>query len=455
MCSRLKLRYAFWSAAALCRFGIPVTLTFATPALAHDLYVSLTGSDQNPGSQQTPFRTIQKAADSIAADDVVHVAPGFYEENVTVKRSGKPDAPIIFKGSTGARNKGFAINASYVTIDGFDVGYDPVSKHDAAIRVFPTAKSISIINNHIHHLTNIYGIKLDDHGVRPEDGPANCIISNNFLEYIGYINVNLNGSNHVVINNAFANSFGEGDAIRAWGANHRVVGNVITNMGLGSRENYRGHPDLMQTFGDWGVSAYNIVFERNYCADSLSQICQLEQKGVRDIRDWTFRNNVFVRMSYAANCDLPGIWWYNNLFYQCTTNTGSVILFAAPTNKKGAAWRSGARNNIFLECGSRSENPQFGWYDAPPGLNDLDCDFNYVAGPRFTPKQSTRGHSTWFFAEPHGINGGNPGFLSALFRDFRLQPDSLLRGRGQEQRTFNNDFFGSPRPAKWSIGPCE
>jgi hypothetical protein len=282
------------------------------------------------------------------------------------------------------------------------------------------------------------------------------VISNNFFEYIGHINVNLFGSNNLVINNAFANSFNEGDAVRAWGAGHHIVANIITNMGLGSATERRGHPDLIQTFGDWGVAAYDIVFERNYCADSLSQICQLEQKGVPDIRDWTFRNNIFVRMTYAANCDLPGVWWYNNLFYQCTTNTGSVILFAAPNNKKGPAWRSGAKNNIFLECGSRPDNPQFGWYDAPLGLNDLQCDYNYVAGSRFSAKKTTRtAANNWTFTEPHGINGGDPGFVSAATRDFHLLPNSILAGHGQLLDSFKNDFFGNVRQVKWSIGPCE
>lgn len=417
--------------------------------------MSLSGNDSNPGSEKQPLRTIQKAANAVVPGDTVHVASGFYEENDRVTANGKLSEPIVFKGEKGARNKGFVIQGSHITIDGFDIGFGPVAKREAAIRILPFAHYTWIVNNHIHHLTNSYGIDMESNSKRPEDGPANCVISNNFFEYIGHINVNLFGSNNLVIGNAFANSFNEGDAVRAWGAGHHIVANVMTNMGLGSVTETRGHPDLIQTFGDWGVSAYNIVFERNYCADSLSQICQLEQKGVADIRDWTFRNNIFVRVSYAANCDLPGVWWYNNLFYQCTTNTGCVIFFAAPNNKKGAAWRSGAKNNIFLECGSRPNSPEFGWYDAPPGLNDLQCDNNYVAGPRFSSKKATRTLSNWSFTEPHGINGGDPGFVLAAMRDFHLKPDSILVGKAQPLDTFNNDFFDNPRPVKWSIGPCE
>ena len=89
---------------------------------------------------------------------------------------------------------------------------------------------------------------------------------------------------------------------------HLIKANVMTNIG-GGAPSTGGHPDFMQTFGNWGQAAYDIVFEGNYCADSASQFCQLEQKGVVDIRDWTFRGNVFVRVFGAANCDLPGVFW--------------------------------------------------------------------------------------------------------------------------------------------------
>src|SRR5205085_5742051 len=102
---------------------------------------------------------------------------------------------------------------------------------------------------------------MDDRGKQPQDGPANCVVSNNFFEYIGYININITGSNHVITANTIANSFGEGDAVRAWGANHHIVANTITNLGCGSEIEMRGHPDVIQTFGDWGTAAHDIVFE--------------------------------------------------------------------------------------------------------------------------------------------------------------------------------------------------
>ncbi|MGW2787727.1 sigma-70 family RNA polymerase sigma factor [Streptomyces populi] len=72
-------------------------------APAPTYFVSSSGSDSNPGtSAGSPFRTLQKAADLAGPGDVVAVMNGIYTEprkgsNVlTIKRSGRPGAPITF-----------------------------------------------------------------------------------------------------------------------------------------------------------------------------------------------------------------------------------------------------------------------------------------------------------------------------------------------------------------------
>ncbi|MFD4543802.1 sigma-70 family RNA polymerase sigma factor [Streptomyces bauhiniae] len=66
-------------------------------------FVSAGGSDANPGtSAGSPFRTLQRAADLAGPGDIVAVMNGTYTEprkgsNVlTIKRSGRPGAPITF-----------------------------------------------------------------------------------------------------------------------------------------------------------------------------------------------------------------------------------------------------------------------------------------------------------------------------------------------------------------------
>src|SRR5436309_7824314 len=59
-------------------------------------YVSMTGSDGNPGTLAAPFKTIQRAANSAGAGDTVLVRGGVYRETVK-PRSGKAGAPVTFQ----------------------------------------------------------------------------------------------------------------------------------------------------------------------------------------------------------------------------------------------------------------------------------------------------------------------------------------------------------------------
>lgn len=62
---------------------------------AKDYYVSESGSDQNPGTSDLPFRTIQKAADLMQAGDVCCVRAGTYREWVKPPRGGNSETSRI------------------------------------------------------------------------------------------------------------------------------------------------------------------------------------------------------------------------------------------------------------------------------------------------------------------------------------------------------------------------
>lgn len=64
--------------------------------MAH-YYVSTHGNDQNTGTQAAPLRTIQYAADLVEPGDTVFVAPGTYNESITLRRGGTKDRPITFQ----------------------------------------------------------------------------------------------------------------------------------------------------------------------------------------------------------------------------------------------------------------------------------------------------------------------------------------------------------------------
>jgi hypothetical protein len=101
----------------------------ATGASAADYYVTPSGSDSNPGTSASPWGTLQKAANSVQAGDVVNVAAGTYA-GFQVTADGTASNPIVFRASgtvlVNQANSSTPDNinlegASYVTIEGFTV----------------------------------------------------------------------------------------------------------------------------------------------------------------------------------------------------------------------------------------------------------------------------------------------------------------------------------------------
>ncbi len=59
-------------------------------------YVAVDGSDENPGTLDAPFRTIQKCASVAVAGDSCFIHAGTYHETVAPYHSGTETAPILF-----------------------------------------------------------------------------------------------------------------------------------------------------------------------------------------------------------------------------------------------------------------------------------------------------------------------------------------------------------------------
>jgi hypothetical protein len=59
--------------------------------------VAVSGNDANPGTQTSPWRTVQKAASTLVAGDTVLIRGGVYHEQVVVQNSGTKSQYITFK----------------------------------------------------------------------------------------------------------------------------------------------------------------------------------------------------------------------------------------------------------------------------------------------------------------------------------------------------------------------
>ncbi len=66
-------------------------------------YVATNGSDSNSGSAASPWRTVQKALDTLSPGQTAIVRAGTYTQNLEMRRSGTPSAPITIRGESGTR----------------------------------------------------------------------------------------------------------------------------------------------------------------------------------------------------------------------------------------------------------------------------------------------------------------------------------------------------------------
>ncbi|HET6250978.1 MAG TPA: right-handed parallel beta-helix repeat-containing protein [Tepidisphaeraceae bacterium] len=103
------------------RAGIPSAQSLEPRRLLTTWFVAPAGSNANPGTLASPFKTIQYAADAARAGDTVDILAGTYHETVTLHHSGTAAAPITFQ----------PYQNQLVTIDGADPisGWTAVNSH--------------------------------------------------------------------------------------------------------------------------------------------------------------------------------------------------------------------------------------------------------------------------------------------------------------------------------------
>ena len=194
-------------------------------------YVSPNGNDSNNGSLNSPWKTIQRAANIATAGDTVYVRGGTYNETIKITRSGSSGVGqrIIFKNypselpvvdvsgkSVSGQVGVFTLsNVSYVTIEGFDIkNFTTNSTNNVPIGIYVwgAGSYVEILNNHISYIKNTANsgdanaLGLLVAGTEVPASINNIIISGNELDHLTLgssesLSVNGNVEHWKVINN--------------------------------------------------------------------------------------------------------------------------------------------------------------------------------------------------------------------------------------------------------------
>ena len=139
------------------------TPTYSVSCSSNCLYVATTGSDSNPGTQASPFATLQHAANVATADYTVIVSPGTYTSSsqITMSTNGTSGSPITFASSTlwGAKivtsaAVGVYLAASYNVFEGFDVSASGTGTANL-VKLSISTGHITAMWNKIHNMAAI------------------------------------------------------------------------------------------------------------------------------------------------------------------------------------------------------------------------------------------------------------------------------------------------------------
>jgi parallel beta-helix repeat protein len=427
-----------------------LNLNQAVQAQGSTYYVSTSGDDDNPGTINRPWRTIQKAADSIGAGDVVIVNAGSYAERVTVNQSGASDSRISFRADGAVDMYGFYITGDYIAIDGFTVTSQVCSWNQDAFGIYVSGDYCLIENNYAYYSPR--------GGINLAASSSHCIVRNNKANRNGMVGIQIQGQDHLIENNESWGSIsyhtptgctGDADGFRFFGSGHIFRHNYVHDIDLNDPENkgYSPHIDGFQTWeGETNPVGNNCIFEQNIIMleEALQAGAGFQFEGPHDL---IVKNNIvkaFRGVLAYQNERSPYIDPYNLTIVN--------NLFIGDLSFNPNQWPSGIalnnttnsliKNNIFLDQVEHS-------IYIDPTSSGIDKDYNLFFNSDGSIPMGDRA--------PHDVWELDPKFVNRAAGEYRLLPDSPAIDAGFSLPYVSDDFDGNSRPQLqgYDIGPFE
>ena len=397
-------------------------------------------ADTNSGTEESPFKTVQRAADAVQPGDTVYVMEGRYEERVKVKTSGAEGRPITFQAMPrrSALVNGFELSASYIRVVGFEI---TAAKPDTAVQL--GGSRCEVLDNYIYDMMEGVGSAGEYSAVAHNRVAYNKVYHSDF----GFI---LSGNDWMVENNEVerlcmylpgVRPYDDCDYTRFFGQG--CVQRYNYYHGSTRREIKVAHVDCIQTFTDNGEMAKDLVFEYNTCFD-FHQGCMVESAPhIGSVRNWTFRGNIYC--TNGSPRFLSGGWGL--CIFQAPDVTVENCTFCTVRwsciGLQGKECTNGQiRNNILC--------------DAERALVDSG-ERDMASSQPLTEYNLTYETST--LAGETNINGKDPLFVDSQKRDFRLKKDSPAIGAGKGGVTIGamewpNVYYVDPRHPAASDDPA-
>jgi parallel beta-helix repeat protein len=465
----------------------------------HIYYVDgINGNNKNPGTtQELAWKTIQKAADTLIAGNIVIIKAGNYAaERVQLTQSGNSGAMITYLADGAVTTKGFIIQANYITIRGFEIANTDYRRWDRekSSGIFIRGSN-NVIENNIIHDASLNGIFIYSAPSEPT-ASSNNIIRNNQLFHNELAGIEVNGHNNLIEGNEVwgtvqchptlmavediasdnngqkcpdypAVSGLDADGMRFFGGGHIIRKNYIHDIVFGpdginpsiGDYNDAPHIDCFQTFGPYSnfVEATNITIEQNRCAelyvhgDGTAHGSGVTLGGQPN--NITIKNNIFFAYggvaTYNTTVNSHHIYVLNNTFIN---DLSFNIYHPLGVGLENSPY-SVIKNNIFY-----NHNYHTVYILTDTGTAQVDYNLAYnndgtippcVAWGNWNTCQPTSNHELW---------NVNPQFVDPASGDYHLHATSPAIDAGYNLGNLViNDFEGIIRPqgAGYDIGAYE
>lgn len=424
-------------------------------------HVAPGGSDSNPGTLTKPWKTIQRAANTLVAGETVIVHAGTYPEIVHETTSGTASTNMITYIADGTvRIRQFYIEGDYIKVEGFTVS--PIDcGWEGAIHV---SGNYCVVQYNTVQDSGRRGI------VVPY--PANgCTIRGNTITRANDVGIFIAGTNHLVVDNDVSDIRDHGElcstgsdanGIVFHGSGHVFRGNYIHDFKK-SEQNGQPHVDAFQC---WSNLPYHepapkdVVIERNHIFMGDTATGKIEEaiSGLQGfhafmiegapsdpVQNLTIRNNIVESWSGqnigGGSGNVSDLKIYNNIF---RSSLGIPPSYAPTGVHMAGVTGFEIYNNIFVDFSYRHILIDLG---SSGGRYDYNLMWNSDGS---TPRL------TGYTIQPHDKHGVDPKFVSN-FGDLHLQPDSPAIDAGITIAEVTDDYDGNPRPRgpAYDIGPFE
>jgi parallel beta-helix repeat protein len=409
---------------------VVVAQTSTPPSNAY--YVSASGSDSNAGTSVSPWKTIQKAANTLNAGDTVIVTAGTYNERISISRSGSSGKPITFLTQGTVLTEGFNISASYINVSAFQIANTPgtsATDRSNGSGFYLSGSNNVISGNTIQNSTAA--------GIYFTGSSNNSTVSGNRITYAVECGIYIQGSGNLIVSNDISHTRdvngSDADGVRFFGSGNTVRQNYIHDIMLSDSPGQSPHIDAFQTWGP----ATNYVFEQNLVDKSPSQNQAFTIEGLtQPVGNIMIRNNVFITRGTGYEPDV------NAGDVGLVTNVSVIgnTMAAVNGSVEYAVWLfqnlSGAvvKDNAIYNHG----NSSVPYIQVDAGASGLDIGFNSVyTSNGVAPQGSAYSGDLWMV---------NPLFVNVSGGNFHLQSTSPLIDRGMNLSGLTNDYDGTARP---------